>query len=217
MASQIHLIRHAESVHNVSKDFSQLDPSLTSLGFEQAAKLDQSFPYAGRVGIIITSPLRRAIQTALTAFPSILDKRYFDPSSGYGVENGASLVIDPLLQERSALACDTGSDRAVLGKAFPRLNFEGLGKGWPSKDGIFAADDEVVHERAKRVRRGLVELSEQLNNGEKRDIVIVTHGVFMKFLTEEPEIDLPKAGWKSYTVQKDKQQEVKLVPVSAKI
>ncbi|KAK0105955.1 hypothetical protein ONS95_004466 [Cadophora gregata] len=136
MASQIHLIRHAESVHNVSRDFSQLDPSLTSLGFEQAAKLDQSFPYAGRVG------------TTLTAFPSILDKRYFDPSSGYGVENGASLVIDPLLQERSALACDTGSDRAILEKAFPRLNFEGLGKGWPSKDGIFAADDEVVHERA---------------------------------------------------------------------
>tara|TARA_R110002060_G_scaffold45159_2_gene56494 strand:+ start:1829 stop:2167 length:339 start_codon:yes stop_codon:yes gene_type:complete len=63
MASQIHVIRHAESVHNVSKDFSQLDPSLTSLGFEQATKLDQSFPYAGRVGVIITSPLRRAIQT----------------------------------------------------------------------------------------------------------------------------------------------------------
>ena len=102
-------------------------------------------------------------------------------------------------------------------KAFPRLNFEGLGKGWPSKDGIFAADDEVVHERAQRVRRGLVELSEQLNNGEKRDIVIVTHGVFMKFLTEEPEIDLQKAGWKNYTVQKDKEQEVKLVPVGAKI
>lgn len=217
MASQIHLIRHAESVHNVSKDFSQLDPSLTSLGFEQAAKLDQSFPYADHVGLIITSPLRRAIQTTLAAFPSILDKRYFDPSSGNGVENGASLVIDPLLQERSALACDTGSDRAVLAEAFPKLDFEGLGKEWPSKDGIFAADDEVVQERAKRVRKGLVELSEKLNNEEKRDIVIVTHGVFMKFLTEEPEIDLPKAGWKSYTVQKNKEQEAQLVPVDAKI
>ncbi|KAI9894285.1 MAG: hypothetical protein M1814_004139 [Vezdaea aestivalis] len=217
MASQIHIIRHAESVHNVSKDFSQLDPSLTALGFEQAAKLDQSVPYAGRVGVIITSPLRRAIQTALTAFPSILDKRYFDPSSGYGVENGASLVIDPLLQERSALACDTGSDRAVLEKAFPRLDFAGLGEGWPSKEGIFSADDEVVHERARRVRTSLVELNEQSNNGEKRDVVVVTHGVFMKFLTEEPEIDLPKAGWKSYTVQKVKEKGGKLVPVGAKI
>lgn len=217
MASQIHLLRHAESVHNVSKDFSQLDPSLTSLGFEEAAKLNQSFPYAGRVGVIITSPLRRAIQTALAAFRSILDKRYFDPSSGYGVENGAVIVIDPLLQERSALGCDTGSDRAVLETAFPRLDFEGLGEAWPSKEGIFSADDEAVHERARRARRGLVELSEQLSNREKRDVVIVTHGVFMKFLTEEPEIDLPKAGWKSYTVQRDKEQGVKLVPVGAKI
>ncbi|KAH6716494.1 hypothetical protein BKA61DRAFT_478383, partial [Leptodontidium sp. MPI-SDFR-AT-0119] len=85
---------------------------------EQAAKLNQSFPYAGRVGIIITSPLRHAIRTALTALPSILDKRYFDPSSEYGVDNGASLVIDPLLQERSALACDTGSDLRCYSNIF---------------------------------------------------------------------------------------------------
>jgi broad specificity phosphatase PhoE len=210
---QIHLVRHAESVHNVTKDFSQLDPSLTTLGFEQAAELGKSFPYAGRVGVVITSPLRRAIQTALTAFSGILDKRYFDPISGEGVENGAILIIEPLLQERSALACDTGSDRAELGKAFSGLNFDGLGDGWPSKDGIYAADDGVVQERARKVRRLLLEQSEQSSNREKNDIVVVTHGVFMKFLAEEPEIDLPKAGWKSYTIQKVSQDEVNLVSV----
>ncbi|KAH8600653.1 histidine phosphatase superfamily [Bisporella sp. PMI_857] len=217
MASQIHIIRHAESVHNVSKDFSQLDPSLTPLGFEQAAKLDQTFPHSPRVGIIITSPLRRAIQTTLAAFPNVLDKRYFDPSSGYGIENGASLVIDPDLQERSALRCDTGSDRETLEKAFPGLNFHGLGEVWPAKEGIFSADDEAVHERARRVRRSLLDLNEQLNDKEKRDVVIVTHGVFMKFLTEEPEIDLPKAGWKSYTVRNDKVHGLMLVPIGANI
>lgn len=186
---------------------------MTALGFEQAAKLGSLIPRAEHVGIIITSPLRRAIQTALTAFPSVLDKSYFEPTSEQGVENGARLVIDPLLQERSALACDTGSERAILEKAFPRLDFEGLGRGWPSKEGIFSADDDVVHERARRVRMGLVERIEQLNNADKRDVVVVTHGVFMKFLTEEPEIDLPKAGWKSYTVRKDEEQGGKLVPV----
>jgi len=211
MAAQIHVVRHAESVHNVTKNFSQLDPPLTSLGFEQAAKLANSFPHGGRVGIIITSPLRRAIQTALTAFSSILDKRYFDPDSGYGVENGVSLVIDPLLQERSALGCDTGSDQAILQTAFPKLNFEELGNGWPSKKGIFSAGDEVVHERAKKVRSSLNVRSEQLKNSKKRDIVIVTHGVFMKFLTEESDIDLPKAGWKSYTIEKGREPDVKLV------
>jgi hypothetical protein len=29
------------------------------------------------------------------------------------------------------------------------------------------------------------------------------HGVFMKFLTGDLEIDLPKSGWKSYTFRKD--------------
>lgn len=215
MASQIHIIRHAESVHNVSKDFSQLDPSLTAVGFAQAAKLNHSFPYSQRVAVIVTSPLRRAIQTALTAFPSTLDQRYYDPSSGHGVENGARLVLDPLLQERSALNCDTGSERAELQAVFPRLDLEGLGSDWPSKKGIFSVDDETVHERARRVRRGLAELTEQLSRGEKRDVVVVTHGVFMKFLTGEPEIDLPKAGWKSYAAQRGVDQEVKFVPIDA--
>lgn len=215
MASQIHIIRHAESVHNVSKDFNQLDPPLTSLGFEQAAKLIRSFPHTGLVGVVITSPLRRAIQTALAAFPKILDKRYFAPGSGLGVENGATLVLDPLLQERSALGCDTGSDQAVLQEAFPWLDLEDLGEDWPSKEGIFSADDEIVNERAKRVRTNLVNLTEQLSSGRKRDVIVVTHGVFMKFLTEDTEIDLPKAGWKSYTLQNNKEQKVKLVPIKA--
>jgi broad specificity phosphatase PhoE len=213
MASQIHLIRHAESVHNVSKDFSQLDPSLTPLGLQQAAQLVRTFPYSSRVGVILTSPLQRALQTTLAAFPHVLDKRYFDPSSGCGVENGAKLVIDPDLQERSALGCDTGSDRDALEKAFPRLNFEGLGDGWQVKEGLYSADDKAVDERARRVRKSLAELNEELKDREKKDVVVVTHGVFMKFLSGDPEIDLPKAGWKSHIVGKDNGGGIVLVPV----
>jgi hypothetical protein len=40
-----------------------------------------------------------------------------------------------------------------------------------------------------------------LKDSKRRDIVIVKLGVFMKYLVGDPEIDLPKAGWKSYTVE----------------
>jgi broad specificity phosphatase PhoE len=199
MASKIYLVRHAESEHNVSKDFSQLDPALTPLGLQQAAELGEIFPYSSQVATILTSPLRRAIQTTLSAFPHILDRQYFEPGSKKGVENGAKLVVDADLQERSALPCDTGSDRAVLEESFPGLNFQRLKQNWHVKEGIYSETDEAVKERAKRVRGRLADLSSQ-QEGERKDILVVTHGTFMKFLTEDWQIDLPKAGWKEFAV-----------------
>lgn len=213
MTSHIYLVRHAESEHNVSKDFSKLDPPLTTLGIQQATQLVQTFPRSSEIGIILSSPLQRTLQTTLAAFSHVLDKRYFDPLSGKGVENGVKLVLDPDLQERSALPCDTGSSRDVLEAAFPNLDFEGLGPSWPSKDGIYAADDTAVEARARRVRTRLAEISTGLEGKSRKNVVVVTHGAFMKFLSGEPEIDLPKAGWKSYTVAKDSVGGIILVPV----
>jgi broad specificity phosphatase PhoE len=212
MTSKIHLVRHAESVHNVSKDLYQLDPGLTPLGLQQATQLIQAFPYASEVGIILTSPLRRTIQTSLAAFPNVLDKRYFDPDSGQGIENGATLFLDPDLQERSALPCDSGSSSEVLKVAFPRLDLKDLSDNWQVKEGLYSPDGEAVKERAKRLRCRVAAIAENLKDQERKHVVIVTHGVFMKFLSGDPEIDLPKAGWKSYTVEKHI-SDVVLLPV----
>lgn len=38
-------------------------------------------------------------------------------------------------------------------------------------------------------------------DSERGDIVVVTLGAFMKYLSGDPTIDLPKAGWKSYTIE----------------
>jgi broad specificity phosphatase PhoE len=200
MSSKIHVIRHAEAVHNLSKDFSKFDPPLTPLGFSQAANLIKTFPDASNVGLILTSPLKRAIQTTLSAFPHVLDKRYFDPESASGIERGAELVIDAELQERSSLPCDTGSDIEELRSMFPRLDFGALERRWQWKEGLFAPDDEAVRGRAVRVRKRLEGVVEGLKGREKRDVVVVTHGVFMRFLVGDEAIDLPKAGWRSYGV-----------------
>src|ERR1700679_1464215 len=131
MEAKIHVVRHAESVHNVDKDFSRLDPELTSA--------------SGILGLIISSPLRRTIQTTLLSFTNVLNKRYYDGGSGNGIEGGAELRLDPDLQERSALPYDTVSDRRALETGFPTLDFSTLHLGWPSKEGAYSPDDNAVN------------------------------------------------------------------------
>ncbi|KAJ5781951.1 Histidine phosphatase superfamily clade-1 [Penicillium psychrosexuale] len=142
--------------------------------FQQAAQLVHEFPYSSRVVIIITSPLQRAIQTALAAFPHVLDKRYFCPHSGQGIENGSLLVIDPELQERSAFPCDTGSSRKVLEEAF-RIDFSALAENWHIKEGLYSPDDDAVKERANCVRSRVAEVVHNLKDKEKRQVVVALH------------------------------------------
>jgi broad specificity phosphatase PhoE len=214
MSSIIHLVRHAESEHNISKDFSQLDPPLTPLGYAQAAHLVSTFPHPERIAVVITSPLRRAIQTSLAGFCHILDRRYFDQASGRGVEQGIALTLEPSLQERSAMPCDTGSERHELEREFLNLDLEKLSENWQAKAGQYAEDDDSVTLRAAKMRERFRQLTLALHGKERRDIVVITHGVFMKFLSGEENIDLPKAGWKSYTIKENKEDGlVILTPV----
>jgi broad specificity phosphatase PhoE len=197
--STIYLLRHAESAHNVSKDFNHRDPGLTETGFAQAAALATTFPSLSSIGVILSSPLTRAIETALAGFGTIFSKEE------QGAAAAAKLILDPDLQERSDLPCDTGSDVAVLETRFPGLDYSPLsGEGsWHAKTGAYTADDEAVAARAERVRGKLLRLARELeaSGSERRDVVVVTHGVFMKFLAEDETIDLPKAGWKAYEAE----------------
>ena len=198
MTVTIYLIRHAESAHNVSKDFSHRDPPLTDLGRKQASALVQSFPDPASIAVVLTSPLTRTLETTLAAFNHVLDKEFVG-----GTDGGARLILEPGLQERSDQPCDTGSDRAILEKRFPNLDFRVLGDNWYMKEGAYTAEDAAVSARAERVRQRLFDLEKELERNiseERRNIVVVTHGVFMKFLSRDETIDLPKAGWKAYTV-----------------
>ena len=121
MAGKVHLIRCIEAVHTTEKDFSRVDPELTPLGKQQASDLADTFPHLNNIGLIISPPLRRTIQTTLLASPGVLDKKYYEPDSGNGIRGDAELILDPELQELSALPCDSYSERAVLEKEFPEL------------------------------------------------------------------------------------------------
>lgn len=216
MASQIYIVRHAESEHNVTNDFSQLDPPLTSLGLQQAYQLSRTLPDPSSVAIILCSPLRRAIQTTLAGFSEILDKRYFPNNPVQGVNNGAILSLNAELQERSDLPCDTGSSVDDLTKAFPHLDFDGLDGSWPTKTDRYGSDDGAVRDRAGRVLNILEDWAEKLRDDDQKNIVVVTHGAFMKSLTGDQNIDLPKAGWRTFGLQKQDQGGRRLVATHSK-
>jgi len=61
------LIRHAQALHNVAKDWSIHDPPLSTLGEQQCAELQEYLKkeeIMTKVDLIVVSPMRRTLQTA---------------------------------------------------------------------------------------------------------------------------------------------------------
>lgn len=98
MTPRLHIVRHAEAIHNIAHEKTLPDPELAAEGIQQARTLRQTFPYKQDVGLIITSRLRRAIQTTLEGFRDVLNQQYSED----GMPNGARLLIDPEVQAHSA-------------------------------------------------------------------------------------------------------------------
>ena len=118
----ITLVRHGEARHNVTRNFQVRDTSLTPLGETQCHELLKEFPSEPPVDLLVSSPLKRTIQTTLLGFKK-------------QVESGVKVEILAELQEATDLPCDTGSNRDDLEKEelFNGLDFSGLPDDWTSK------------------------------------------------------------------------------------
>lgn len=124
MSPILHCVRHAQGVHNLSHANHHLpDPELTPLGEEQAGALGARFPALENIQLILSSPLRRAIQTALLAFPSKMG------------DGGLQVIAWPEVQEASDLICDTGRDLLEIKAEFEKLpvDFTVVEPGWHIK------------------------------------------------------------------------------------
>lgn len=95
MAPIIHCVRHAQGYHNLNvANHSMHDPLLTPYGEEQCRELAKNFPYHASVDLVVASPLKRTIYTALLGF-------------GEDLKRGGLKVIGlPELQETSDLPCE---------------------------------------------------------------------------------------------------------------
>ncbi|KAK6956987.1 hypothetical protein Daesc_002271 [Daldinia eschscholtzii] len=174
MAPIIHLVRHAQGYHNLNEENQQIrDPDLTPLGESQCDELCRRFDAHDKVTHLVASPIRRTILTCL---------RSFAPE----VKAGKKVIALPDAQEISTLPCDTGSDPSKLKEEFGDLvDYHMLHEGWNDKSSgsKYYPTPANLEARARAARVWLRDLANKA--GDDAQIVLVTHGGFLHFLTED--------------------------------
>lgn len=143
------------------------DPSLTPFGEEQCSNLAKDFPYHNSIGAIVASPLRRTIYTALYAFKPLIEK-------------GMPVIALPEVCETADVPCDTGSDIGVLKEEMKGkpVDLSRVKEGWNVKTGKWAPTADAIEDRAREARLLLKARPEE-------EIVVVTHGGFLHYFTED--------------------------------
>ncbi|KAF1352635.1 phosphoglycerate mutase family protein-like protein [Lizonia empirigonia] len=190
MPPRIHIIRHAQGEHNATRNYSIRDALLTPKGKGQCSTLQSAFKYHNDIDIVFSSPLRRTIQTASLSLGPTLARK------------DVPFVLLPPLQEVSNIGCDVGmADTAddvkqmlptlfVKGELpfdYNKIDASHVTEGWNSKKGYWAYERDAISKRAADLRRFLMQRSE-------KQIVLVTHGAFTHFLTEDWDVEDPMTG-----------------------
>jgi len=173
----IHLVRHAQGTHNLpNSDLSIQDPLLTAFGIEQCVALSKKFPHPFKVTHLVSSPLRRTLYTTIYSFPEPISR-------------GLEVIAHPLLQELSSLGADTGISPILLASEFAgtkyasSIDLSHVSPDWNSKSGIYSSDAATIDKRSLEARKWLRELGSK--GEEDKEIVVVTHGGFLHFLTQD--------------------------------
>lgn len=135
------------------------------------------YPFLRIPELIVTSPLRRCLQTALRLRETLISSRKAPES--------IRIVANPDLQETSTWLCDTGSPLDVLRENFPSVEFPDqlfpdvyprLAHVKPEKKGtIYDDSPHLLAARGERVRKYLQDLRES-------EIIVITHGIFAHYL-----------------------------------
>ncbi|KAI4869022.1 phosphoglycerate mutase-like protein [Hypoxylon rubiginosum] len=177
MAPTIDIIRHAEAYHNLFGPHVR-DPGITPIGGEQGcASLRKKYPHADDVIFIISSPMRRCIETALRGIAPLLDE-------GQGI---VSLLPD--LQEVNASPSGTGSPLSKLVDTYgENLEKETVPEDWYVKgpDTKNAPDPDKVEVRAWRARQSIRRATRiAARHHPDAHVVVVTHGEFAHWLTQD--------------------------------
>jgi broad specificity phosphatase PhoE len=169
MANDFYLIRHGQSTFNVYFEETGVDPlhfdaRLSSEGERQVANARQAAKNL-RPDLVVTSPLTRALQTAVGLFAG-------EP---------VPIVVESLHRERLGNSCDVGRKPSELVDEFPALTFDHLEETWwhdGAKDdrGVPVEPDHLLVQR-------LSAFSRWIESRPERTVVIVGHGTFFHRLT----------------------------------
>ncbi|KAH8819806.1 phosphoglycerate mutase family protein [Xylogone sp. PMI_703] len=171
MPPTIHLVRHAQGYHNISPDGAKMhDPDLTPLGQQQCAELRAAFPYHDDIERLVASPMRRTLETCILSF---------------GHDDLYPIIALDCLQEVSNDPSDIGTAVCTLHREFgDRVDLTRVRDGWTDKGvrSIFQPLLEKLIARGREARRALREVVSLGGNGHT---VVVLHGAFLHFLTDD--------------------------------
>ena len=156
------LLRHAQSEFNVHFGATRRDPGiidapLTELGHVQAAEAARSL-VGQRIARIIASPYTRALQTVVPVAALLR----------------VPVLINPIVRERYAFACDIGTARTELERTWPQHDFSTIEEvWWPAVE----EPAEAIQARAALFRSEMAALPDW------SDTLVVTHWGFILSLT----------------------------------
>ena len=156
------LLRHGQSEFNLHfgatrRDPGIIDPRLTDLGHAQAREAAHQLASQG-IRRIIVSPYTRALQTARPVAEVL----------------GLPLVVDPIVRERYAFACDVGSPRTELERDWPMHDFSAIETvWWPPEE----EPEASIIDRAARFRASLAARHDWANT------LVISHWGFILSMT----------------------------------
>jgi len=134
------------------------DAQLTADGVRQCSRLESEFPAFHDVELIVASPIKRTVWTALHSFDTRMN------------DNTLEIIALPELQATSDRLCDTGSSPKEVAKEFNGMpvDLSLVVPGWDSKQGKWAPDDDAIVQRAEEARAWL-------RSRPEKEIAVVTH------------------------------------------
>ncbi|KAH6663453.1 histidine phosphatase superfamily [Halenospora varia] len=158
------LIRHAEALHNITKDYTTHDPPLTAEGLQQCAQLStylqENLRLAHKVELIVTSPMQRTLQTTEKAL-------------GWLIERGVPVIALAELQETTTNNIDIGRPIPELKKEWPLFDWSSIDPVFPAKEGIYEFSQEALLKRGEAARKWL-------RNRPEKVIAVVGHAGFLR-------------------------------------
>ncbi|GMI85211.1 hypothetical protein like AT1G09935 [Hibiscus trionum] len=185
----LHLVRHGQAWHNLEGDSNRdallsphlFDAQLSPTGFKQVAELRKHVHTSGllnTIELVITSPLSRAMQTAVGGF-GLEGHRNDDGDivSGSAVStlNTPKIMAVELCRDRLGVRpCDMRRKVSDCRSHFPSIDFSM----------IDSEDDNIwnpnLRESEEKLAKRVVELLKWLWTRPEKEIVIVSHGKILQ-------------------------------------
>ncbi|XP_022731465.1 phosphoglycerate mutase-like protein 1 [Durio zibethinus] len=188
----LHLVRHAQGLHNLEAEkrptsIDLVDPELSSQGWQQVRDQRKNLSASGlleRIEVVITSPLLRTLQTSVGIFGGDPDRPdHVTPLQEANIENDGQrgistfnrlpIIASELCRERKSKNRQRGTLSQCRSR-FPAVDFSLI----ESEDDVLWESDERETNEAVAARG--IKFIKWLLGRKEKEIAVVSHGVFLQ-------------------------------------